>query len=93
MKFNWWMEMVVWLQKLCPSKHISRDLTPSQAVFFKPCVYGYVIFKELCVFIVEHYLQSHSYSCLKYQKYFRIASPKYPVPDKSKVLRVSSPFS
>jgi hypothetical protein len=81
----------VTLQKLCKSKHMSRDLTPSQAVSFKTGVYGYIIFKELCVFIVEHYLQSHSY--VKYQEYFSSASPKHPVPDKSKVVRLSSPFS
>ena len=83
--------MSVRLQKLCQSKHMSRDLTPPRAVSFKPCVYGYVIYKELCVFIIEHYLQSHSY--LKYQEYLRNASPKYQVPDKSKVIRLSSPFS
>ena len=79
------------LQKLCKSKHRPRDLTPFQEVSFKHCVYGDVILKELCVFVVEQYLQPHSY--LKYQEYFRTASPKYPVQDNSKVLRLSSPFS
>jgi len=78
------------LQKMCKSKHMSRDLTPSQAASFKPCFYRHVIYRVVC-FIVEHCLQSRSY--FKYQEYFRGASPKYPVPDKSKVLQVSGLFS
>ena len=71
LKLNWWLNMLVWLQKLCSCEHRLRDVTSFLQWLWNHTSTDMASSVALFAIVVEHDLQTQSY--LKCQEGFRSA--------------------